>query len=205
MEVTVLEATKDPVRTISIAAGTCYGKPDISVKRIENCMKAGHMGVFEHAYATFSIKGISRACSHQLVRHRLASFCQQSQRYCKLDVRSNDWYVTPPDILANDYDDYKRMWYDTLMAQYADDYLLALEQLDCKPEDARYLLPEATKTDIVMTVNCRELFHILDLRQSNRAQWEIRYLANELERKLCELPKWSTVLCIRAAVRSEEG
>ena len=112
------------------------------------------MGVFEHACATFDIRNISRSCSHQLVRHRLASFCQQSQRYCKLDVRSNDWYVTPPDILA---DDYKRVWYDSLMAQYADNYRLALDQLDCKPEDARYLLPEATKTDIVMTMNCREI------------------------------------------------
>lgn len=198
MEVTILEATKDPVRTISIAAGTCYGKSDISIKRLESCMKAGHMGVFEHAYATFSVKGISRACSHQLVRHRLASFCQESQRYCKVDVSRDDWYVIP-EVFMDD-----REWYDDAMRDCAASYLDALDA-EVKPEDARYLLPEATKTNLVMTVNCRELFHILDLRQSNRAQWEIRYLANELERKLCELPKWSTVLCIRAAVRSEEG
>ncbi len=202
MKVEVLKDSADPISTISIAAGTCYGKSDISIKRLENCMRAGHMGVFEHAYVTFSVKGISRACSHQLVRHRLASFCQESQRYCKVNVNDDSWYVTPPDILE---DDNKRSMYDLMMAKNAANYKIALETLECKPEDARYLLPEATKTNLVMTVNCRELFHILDLRQSNRAQWEIRYLADEMELKLVGLPKWRPLLRIRLAAKSEEG
>lgn len=200
MEVKILEATKDPIKTISMAAGTCYGKPDISIKRIENCYKAGHLSVFEHAYATFYIRGISRSCSHQLVRHRLASFCQESQRYCKLDPDANDWFVTPPDIWE---DDWKYTAYESMMHQYMDNYMAALDTMGCKPEDARYLLPEATKTNIVMSANCREIFHILDMRQSHRAQWEIRYLAEELERKLVELPEWCTIMCVRAACNSD--
>ena len=83
MEVKILAWTHSPVDLIATAAGTCYGKDDPSAKRVERCYKARHMGVFEHASVTFRIEGISRACSHQLVRHRMASYNQRSQRYCK--------------------------------------------------------------------------------------------------------------------------
>lgn len=180
--VKILSCTPYPLQAISIAAGTCYGKTDISEKRVENCIKAGHESVLEHASATFQISDISRACSHQLVRHRLASYSQQSQRYCKIDTGSNDWYVIPPDILADE----KRLeLYQMFMGDYAWYYNAALND-GVKPEDARYLLPEACKTEIVVTMNCREFFHFLETRLSHRAQWEIRQLAQEMCDTLAE-------------------
>ena len=165
MQVTILSKTDNPLQLVSRAAGTCYGKTDYSAKRIKTCLQAGHLSVFEHASVTFEIDGISRACSHQLVRHRVASYSQQSQRYCKIDVSSDDWYVTPP--IMSRGEQYKRF-----MQDMAEKYQCALDS-GIKPEDARYLLPEATKTKIVVTMNLRELFHFFDTRNSNRAQWEI--------------------------------
>lgn len=95
IEVSIISSTPNPVDAISIAAGTSYGKRDVSAKRMYNCFKAGHTSVLEHASVTFRVSGISRACSHQLVRHRLASYVQKSQRYTKIDTDS-DWYVMPP-------------------------------------------------------------------------------------------------------------
>ena len=189
--VKILSCTPYPLRAISIAAGTCYGKTDISEKRVENCIKAGHESVLEHASATFQISDISRACSHQLVRHRLASYSQQSQRYCKIDTGSDDWYVIPPDILA---DNNRLELYKMFMGDYAWHYNGALND-GVKPEDARYLLPEACKTEIVVTMNCREFFHFLETRLSHRAQWEIRYLAQEMHDALLdENEEWRKLL-----------
>lgn len=173
MKVTILSKTDNPLQLISRAAGTCYGKSDYSAKRVKTCLQAGHLSVFEHASVTFEIDGISRACSHQFVRHRVASYSQQSQRYCCIDVSSDDWYVTPP-ILDNS----ER--FRVVMAQCAAAYCEALDS-GIKPEDARYLLPEATKTKIVVTMNLRELFHFFDTRDSQRAQWEIRDVASAMQ------------------------
>lgn len=182
MNITIITATQNPMDVISIAAGTCYGKTNISHKRVENCYKLGHMSVFEHASFTVRIEGISRACSHQLVRHRLASFCQESQRYCKYDLTGDDWYVVPQgakDLGLPFFADHFAMQLEEMGAVYNN----ALEA-GLKPEDARYLLPEATKTNLVMTMNVRELFHFLDLRTDKAAQWEIREMANLLKEKL---------------------
>lgn len=172
METYVVAATDNPCDVISSAAGTSYGKEEPSMKRLEYCFNNGHMSVFEHATVTFYISGISRACSHQLVRHRMASFVQKSQRYTK--VEGNDWYVTPPIFRETSIDN---IMYDSMMKSYLENYNSALAA-GVKPEDARYLLPEATKTDIMMTMNVRELFHFWDLRLDSAAQWEIRQLAN---------------------------
>lgn len=197
MKVEILDSTQTPIFNISVAAGTCYGKDDPYFKRVERCYKSGHMSVFEHAYVTFAVDGLSRACSHQLVRHRLASFCQQSQRYCKIDVNDDEWYVIPPWFSegANQMliDDYRQA-----MTVAAFNYLQGL-QAGMKPEDARYMLPEACKTKIVCTMNCRELFHFLDMRQSKAAQWEIRELAELLEQELLKLPEWCSVMELRRA------
>lgn len=196
MKVDIVTATPYPMDAIAMAAGTCYGKADPNPKRVASCYKAGHMAVFEHASVTFRVEGISRACSHQLVRHRLASFCQESQRYCKVDL-DTDWYVTPPwfEEGANRMfiDDYHRA-----MAAAAFNYLQGLKE-GMKPEDARYMLPEATKTAITVTMNARELFHFLDLRQSQAAQWEIRELANEVERCVGEYAgrQWRELMLLR--------
>lgn len=173
MDVKVINFTDRPCLTISLAAGTSYGKRDKSLKRIKHCFNNGHMSVFEHASVTFYISGISRACSHQLVRHRLASFVQKSQRYTKVD--GDDWYVTPPTL-----SDTNKIRFKNCMTTYKAYYDQALSE-GIKPEDARYFLPEATKTDIMMTMNCRELFHFFDLRLDEHAQWEIRELAQEIK------------------------
>lgn len=120
-------------------------------------------------------------CSHQLVRHRLASYVQQSQRYVKIDTDNDDWYVTPPSI-QNGPDSIKRAYRDG-MRQMAILYrsFMAGNETKIKAEDARYLLPSACKTNITMTMNAREFFSFLNLRTSTHAQWEIRELAQEMK------------------------
>lgn len=183
MKVSIVSTTKDPLNVISMAAGTSYGKDDVSEKRVVTCFKRGHLSVFEHASFTVRIEGISRACSHQLVRHRLASFVQKSQRYTKIDTET-DWFVKPEAFGAGEDDPVLGMEPDEFfyccMLDAARNYNDALKA-GIKPEDARYLLPEATKTEITMTMNCRELFTFLDLRTDKAAQWEIRELANRIK------------------------
>lgn len=176
MEIRIVSLTENPLEVISRAAGTSYGKNDFSPARAKTCFNRGHLSVFEHASFTVKIKGISRACSHQLVRHRLASFVQKSQRYCKVDTRSDDWYVIPK-AFEDKPNGYK---FRALMSVAAKNYVEAIND-GIKPEDARYLLPEATKTEITMTMNVRELFTFLDLRLDKAAQWEIRELADHLK------------------------
>jgi len=184
MELKILSITGYPMETISLAAGRCYGKDDVSENRVKTCFNNGHTSVFEHATVTFQVSGISRSCSHQLVRHRVASFSQKSQRYTKLtlkDLKEGDWYVTPPYIL----EDRKRKWdYDKDMESVLTNYLGLLD-MGVKPEDARFLLPEGTKTDIVCSMNLREIYHFLDVRLSKNSQWEIRDLAKGLYEELC--------------------
>ena len=173
MEVKVLGATEAPMDLVSMAAGCCYGKRDVSHKRVLNCYRLGHMSVFEHASVTVLVEGISRACMAQLTRHRLVSFCVESQRYCRIDVDGHDWYVMPP---AFPDDTEQTVYFPGAMYDAACEYQEALAS-GIKPEDARYLLPEATKTNLVMTCNVRELFHLFDMRLDKSAQWEIRNLA----------------------------
>lgn len=175
MEVTVAEYTNRPIDEISKAAGTSYGRRDVSEKRMLHCFNNGHMSVFEFANVTFYIEGISRACSHQLVRHRHMSFVQKSQRYTT--IRGDNWYVIPPSIEENER--YART-YKRDMQTYYGNFNYALCH-GIKPEDARFLLPEATKTDITVSTNVRELFHFLDLRCAPSAQWEIRALAEGMK------------------------
>ncbi len=154
-------------------------------QRYLGCWRAGHTSVLEHVAMTFRIDGISRACSHQLVRHRLASFVQESQRYTKIDVWHGDWYVIPPTIEQN----------EGLCKQYKDHMADAGRAYDkalyhgIKPEDARYLLPEATKTSVVMTTNLRELEAFYKLRSDKAAQWEIRELGIKPEDARYLLPE----------------
>lgn len=171
MRVTIRRATPDPIDAISEAAGTSYGRNDASWKRVKHCFDNGHMSVFEFADATFLIEGISRACSHQLVRHRHMSFVQQSQRYTTIE--GDDWYVVPPNVYQEEV---LRLRYERKMRNDIGEYQHEIAN-GIKPEDARFLLPEATKTDITVKTNVRELFHFLDLRCDKAAQWEIRDLA----------------------------
>lgn len=200
MKIELMEHTILPISAIAQAAGTSYGKRDTKEQRARNCIMAGHESVLEHAWFTVYIEGISRACSHQLVRHRMASFVQQSQRYCRIDTRSSDWYVMPPEEFGSwrsvedmDADEF----FEGCMMDAARNYQDALNA-GIKPEDARYLLPEACKTNITMTMNARELFHFLDLRTDSAAQWEIRILASEIENVLRSASvQWNDLLEMR--------
>ncbi len=175
-DVKVIASTPDPMHVVSTAAGCCYGKDDYSPKRVKTCFDSGHLSVFEHVSVTFKLSDISRSCTHQLVRHRLASYSQRSQRYCKIDVNDQNWYVTPPDIWIDDNRYYS---YADYMKEAAETYNGFLKN-GVRPEDARFILPEATKTEIVVTMNFRELVHFLEVRTSSRAQWEIRKLAEKM-------------------------
>lgn len=191
MRVSIVNTDLCPIMKVSQAAGTSHGKRDESFKRAKTCFKLGHMSVFEFASFTARIEGISRACAHQLVRHRMASYVELSQRYTKVNTHNNDWYVTPPEIAEDEYD---TAVFRAAMRDFATVYEALLSR-GYKPEDARYALPQATKTAITMSMNVRELFAFLDLRQDKAAQWEIRELANELEKKLRELSdEWETLL-----------
>lgn len=173
MKVTVMTATEAPIDTISLAAGTSYQKDNVSYKRVESCVKHRHTSVLEHATITFKIEGISRSCSHQLVRHRLASFVQESQRYCKYDLNIDDWYVIPEAIKQ----DYKKEQQFRSSVNFAGQTYMNLIAEEVHAEDARYVLPEGTKTALTMTMNAREFFSVLNLRLSPKAQLEIRELA----------------------------
>lgn len=176
----IAKTTDSPLSFVGSVAGASYGKDDSSRKRAVRCFELGHMSVFEHVSVTWKIEGISRACSHQLVRHRLASYCQQSQRYVKVGTNSMDWYVIPPSIRE---DDLKCVEYEVAMYQCAKHYNSLLKK-GVKPEDARFALPEATKTAIVVTMNLREFASFYALRSDSHAQWEIRELAEEMRGEL---------------------
>jgi thymidylate synthase (FAD) len=135
-------------------------------------IREGHEDVIEHASATFLIEGISRACSHQLVRHRLGSYSQESQRYVELG--KGDWAPVVPPSVASDPEAAAIMaeaW-EALAAAYA-----LLRQKGIRKEDARFLLPTAAETRIVVTMNFRSWRHFIELRADPAAQWEIRSIA----------------------------
>ncbi|HVN97024.1 MAG TPA: FAD-dependent thymidylate synthase [Syntrophorhabdaceae bacterium] len=181
--------TPEAEKAISAAAKLCYsplGVEDVlsSVEKTDNnaflrgLIAAGHLSPIEHASFTFAIEGISRACSHQLVRHRLASYSQQSQRYVD-EKRFN--YIIPRSI---EDDDQLKIRFEELMGHIQKSYQDLVDAL-CQAghdienarEDARFILPNAAETKIVMTMNARELLYFFSLRLCNRAQWEIRALA----------------------------
>lgn len=180
MEVTVLEATPNPIEIISLCAGVSYKKENVSSKRVETCIKNGHWSVIEFAHITFKVEGVSRALTHQLVRHRLNSYIQESQRYVRYKdlLDTDDWYVTPPEIAS---DTSLKTAFDSNMRLAAITYETLLDE-GVKPEDARYVLPNAVKTNINIGMNARSLFNFLDLRLDSHSQWEIRELANNMVR-----------------------
>ena len=172
MKVDLVQATANPIETIAKIASICYDSdPKNPMALVKHLYKNSHHSVLEHIYFTFKIEGISRACSHQLVRHRHCSFTQRSQRYCSEDGFG---FVTPSTAdkgrFANDMEDIKD-WYE----EY--------QKNGVPNEDARYLLPNACATSLYLSCNLRELIHIANERLCTRAQWEIR----ELVQKMCDL------------------
>lgn len=212
MNVTLLAHTPEPEKIIASAAKLCYSSSGIDSicdnlteektrNFIDMLVSVGHESVLEHVSFTFGIEGISRACSHQLVRHRIASYSQKSQRY----VNENEFeYITPPEIESNyeAYVEFVRVM-NEITKSYAKIADLLTEShkekfiaggMDEKSalskarklanEDARFILPNACETKIVVTMNVRSLFNFFRHRCCNRAQWEIRAVANEMLR-LC--------------------
>jgi len=186
MRVQLLTHTPDPERACAAAARLCYSAADIpqllakssdeQTSLLIKILKLGHFSVLEHASFTFGIEGISRACSHQLVRHRIASFSQQSQRY----VSSEQGFpaVIPPSIAEKPE---LHAAFETFLAEAGRVYARLLEA-GVPAEDARFVLPNAAETKLVMTMNARELHHFFQLRCCRRAQWEIRAMAKEMLR-----------------------
>jgi thymidylate synthase (FAD) len=185
MDVVLLYSTPDPERSVAAAARLCYAPigatelldtmSESAVRRVlKTIIDSGHHSALEHASYTFAVDGVSRAMTHQLVRHRLASYNQQSQRYVSFAEAPD--FVMPPAV-AEDPDAAERFAaaVDTAFCAYRD-----LIDLGVEPEDARYLLPNATETKIVVTMNVRELLHFFELRCCNRAQWEIREVAHRM-------------------------
>ena len=172
MQVELLYHTPDPERAIATAARLCYAPvgaaelmeamPEERVKSVlSTIMSAGHTSTLEHASYTFAVDGVSRALTHQLVRHRIASFNQQSQRY----VKFTDGLATvkPESVAAN----------EETNAVFDEAIAAAIEAYE-------KLLPNAAETKIVITMNVRELLHFFSLRCCNRAQWEIREMAHRM-------------------------
>ena len=183
MHVELLYHTPDPERAIATAARLCYAPvgaaelmetmPPERVKSVlTTIMASGHFSTLEHASYTFAVDGVSRALTHQLVRHRIASFNQQSQRYVKF---KGDIPVVKPETVAADPE--APRLFDEAMPPAVAAYQALLEA-GMPAEDARYLLPNACESKIVITMNVRELLHFFSLRCCNRAQWEIRDMAH---------------------------
>ena len=174
MKVTLIQSTPQPIETISIIASICYDSaPKNPLGLVKHLYKNGHHSVFEHIYFTFKIEGISRACSHQLVRHRHCSFTQRSQRYCSEDGFD---IITPPSV---DRSQASLIEYDEILKDINNSYEL-LQCFDIPNEDARYLLPNACSTKLYLSCNLRELIHIANERLCTRAQWEIRELVQKM-------------------------
>ncbi len=186
MNVILLAYTPQPDALVAAAARICYKdvtasdllkgeEENLSRKLIADLFKSGHMSTFEHVNFTFGIDGLSRVASHQLVRHRVASFSQQSQRYVKMTADPEA--VVIPDTIKNNPEALKIFSSAVEISQkaYSD-----LVNLGISKEDARFILPHGHSTRLVMTMNARELHHFFNLRLCRRAQWEIHELARKM-------------------------
>ena len=187
MRVQLLTHTPEPEKVVAAAARLCYSASSIEnllgreqseqELLLRKILDLGHLSVLEHAVFSFGVEGISRACSHQLVRHRVASFSQQSQRYVSHTDRFEA--VTPPSLadapnLANRFE---------AMLNDIHDLYRDMVEAGIPAEDARFLLPNAATTKIIITMNARELRHFFLLRCCRRAQWEIQLMAKEMLRQ----------------------
>lgn len=190
LRVELLGYTIDPEQNIVAGIRQCYSKvgadelkkktsKEVGDRLIDQIIESGHTSTIEHASFTFGIEGISRVCSHQLVRHRIASYSQQSQRYVDLS-KEELGYIEPLEIAR---DKEKSDKFKEIMEMLEGNYRNLIEK-GVKPEDARYILPNACQTKIVVTMNARSLLNFFQERTCQRAQWEIRNMANEMLEKV---------------------
>lgn len=197
MSVTLLRYTPDPQEIVAMGAKLCYSPADIEdLKKgieaknqepfLERLMEFGHLSPIEHASFTFGIEGVSRSLLAQITRHRIASFSVKSQRYVSEAGAAKEeavfGYIIPPRIEAlgteavQTFENQMRQiqrWYDDWVEKLGNSG-------ESANEDARFVLPNAAETKMLVTMNARELLHFFSLRCCNRAQWEIRALATEM-------------------------
>ena len=215
MQVKLLAHTHEPEKLVATAAKLCYSSSDVDSlmdgltdEKVESFVdmlaSIGHESPMEHASFTFAIEGISRACSHQLVRHRIASYSQKSQRY----VNENGFeFITPPAIeecpeakaefekqMAQIVESYDKiagllteMHEKAMLAEGMDEKSAKSKARKKANEDARFVLPNACETKIIVSMNVRTLFNFFKHRCCNRAQWEIKAVADEMLRLCCEV------------------
>jgi thymidylate synthase, flavin-dependent len=202
LKVKLVEHTPNPEKVIAAAAKLCYSAVGIeelekklddegAKKFLNMLMSYGHESPIEHISFTFAIEGVSRSLSHQLVRHRIASYSQQSQRYVKLKQFE---YIVPPEIdkdadarkifinaMENSQEAYDQLA-DILKEKHIKDGIEPISAEKRAIEDARYVFPNACETKVIFTMNARSLMNFFKHRCCNRAQWEIRNLADEMLR-----------------------
>ena len=208
LKVKLMAHTPNSDAIVAAAAKLCYSPVGVDgimekltdeevAKFVEHLVSMGHESPIEHVTFTFGIEGISRSCSHQIVRHRIASFSQQSQRYVKIDQFE---YIIPPEIEKNEkakeifiqsmnkcQEDYDKLVEILFEKHYQDLLDKGLNEKKAKSqaekmsiEDARYVFPNACETKMVFTINARSLYNFFHHRCCERAQWEIRELATEM-------------------------
>lgn len=194
--VSLISKPENILKTIYTACKTCYSAnlpidiyteaPDEAamLKLIEKVISSGHYSTIEHIQLTFTISGVSRACTHQLVRHRHMSFSQKSQRYVKEKGLFD--YVTPPAVSK----DPKLLEVFEKFMQSASDVYSELVEAGVKAEDARMVLPNACSSSLVASLNLRELIHLANLRLCTRAQLEIRELVKHMCDEVLKTELW---------------
>ncbi|MCP3686599.1 MAG: FAD-dependent thymidylate synthase [bacterium] len=178
MNIELVALTQNAEKVIEGAARTCYMSfdkegPDSHKRLIRMLIKHGHESVLEHASATFRIKGGSRSFTHQLVRHRICSFSQQSQRY----VNEKNFSIVEPDKIKNNKEAHEVF---TKAIEECKNAYMKIQEFGIPNEDARFVLPNAVESEIVMSCNFREIRHICALRGKQAAQWEIRDMAIQM-------------------------
>ncbi len=215
MKVILLSHTPDPEKVVACSAKLCYSSSDITTLNdnltdekvqsfVQMLASIGHESPIEHISFTFGIEGISRACSHQLVRHRIASYSQKSQRY--VSEQGFD-HVVPPEIqntpealaefenqmqaISDSYNKITEILtdkhYKQMLSEGMDEKTAKRNAQKKAIEDARFVLPNACTTQIIVTMNARTLLNFFEHRCCNRAQWEIRAVANEMLRLVSQV------------------
>ncbi|OIP30585.1 hypothetical protein AUK22_01930 [bacterium CG2_30_54_10] len=187
MNLVLLKHTPEPDRLVALAARRCYSvlpaaeiDQKLGEKEVDRLLgllrRRNHLSPFEHVSFTFSVDGVSRALSHQLVRHRIASYSQESQRYVEYPKLDQLPYVVPPTVTTNAEaaEIFRRTTENSLEAYRK------LLNLGIPPEDSRYVFPNAVETKLIFTMNARSLFNFFEQRCCQKAQWEIRRLSNQM-------------------------
>jgi thymidylate synthase (FAD) len=181
MKVTLVQHTPNPEEHIGLLAGICYGKtgeqsPEQCIKRATHCVTKGHLSTLRFAHATFLVEDISRICSHQFVRSKHLDFLQRSQRYCN---EGSVEVVIPDSIQDSKYNG--EAWEVQEQAEALYEKLIAN---GIKKEDARFILPQGTTTELLVVGNFQAWYDFIKLRSGKEVQWEIRAVAHDINRQL---------------------